>query len=335
MDDTATEVPRTPLEWFVTVARWTLIVAGGAAVAPVVATLLLRQIPITTPWAVAYVAASPFVPVAGMAALVLFVLARSWTGASVAAVLTAVLLITQVPLYLGTAAPSGPTSELIVMTVNMHFGLGDAEDIVQTVRREGVELLAVQELDHGALAALEAAGLEEVLAHAWTRPDGGAAGNGLWSAYPLDPLPRRWGFGHPPVAATMDLDGLPVLVAAVHAVSPYPDDTARWSAELDELAEWLGEVDGPAVVAGDFNATFDHPQFRDVLAAGYRDAAEQAGAGFLPTFPANRRRLPLLITIDHVLVNGGIVASDVRRVQIDDTDHEGLVATLAVPSPRA
>ena len=285
----------------VTVARWTLIVAGGVAVGPVVATLLLRQIAITTPWAVAYVAASPFVPVAGLAALVLFVLARSWIGVAVGAALTAVLLVTQVPLYLGSAAPTGPTSELTVMTVNLHFGLGDAADIVDTVRREGVELLAVQELDHGALAALEAAGLEDVLQHAWTRPDGGAAGNGLWSRYPLDPLPRRSGFGHPPVAATMDLHGLPVFVAAVHAVSPYPDDTARWSSELDELADWLGEVDGPAVVAGDFNATLDHPQFRDVLATGYRDAAEQAGAGFLPTFPANRRRLPLLITIDHVL----------------------------------
>ena len=330
MDGSTTD-ERTPLDRLVTTVRWILIAAGCAAAAPVVATLLLRQIPITTPWAVAYVAASPFVPLAGLVALALFLLARSWTGAAVAAVVTAVLLVTQAPLYLGTAAPSGTTTELTVMTVNLHFGLGNAAQIVETVHREGVELLSVQELDHNALAALRAAGLDDVLPHSVTRADGGAAGNGLWSRSPLEPLPRRWGFGHPPVAATMDLDGRPVFVAAVHAVSPYPDDTARWSAELDELAEWLGEVDGLAVVAGDFNATFDHPQFRDVLASGFRDAAEQAGAGFLPTFPANRRRLPLLITIDHVLVNGGIVATDVRRETIADTDHEALVVTLAVP----
>lgn len=330
MEETAID-EHTPLDRLVNVVRWILIAAGCAAALPVIATLLLRQIGIATPWAVAYVAASPYVPVAGVAALVLFVLARSWTGASVAAVLTAILVVTQAPLYLGTSAPSGATTGLNVMTVNINKGNGDADAIVDAVRRHGVDLLAVQELTARARGRLEAAGVSDVLPYSWTRPGGESAGNGLWSRYPLEPLPQRAGFRHPPVAATMDLDGHQVFVAGVHPVSPYPDDTGRWSDELDELEGWLSEVGGLAVVAGDFNATFDHSQFRDVLASGFRDAAEQAGAGFLPTFPANRRRLPLLITIDHVLVNGGIVATDVRRVQIADTDHEALVTTLAVP----
>jgi hypothetical protein len=32
-------------------------------------------------------------------------------------------------------------------------------------------------------------------------------------------------------------------------------------------------------------------------------------------------------------VRGGIVATHVARVNIDDTDHAGLVATLMVPPP--
>ena len=39
------------------------------------------------------------------------------------------------------------------------------------------------------------------------------------------------------------------------------------------------------------------------------------------------------MAIDHVLVQGGIVATDVTRLDIPDTDHAGLVATLMVPPP--
>jgi endonuclease/exonuclease/phosphatase (EEP) superfamily protein YafD len=249
----------------------------------------------------------------------------------VAAVLTAVLLVTQVPLYLGTSVPSGATNGLTVMTANIFKGNGDIDDIADAVDRLGVDLLAVQELTFDAEDRLDAA-LGAMLPYSATRPGAESSGNGLWSRFPLEPLPPPPGFEHPPVAATIDVEGRPIFVAGVHPQSPYPDDTARWSADLDELAEWLDEVDGPAVVAGDFNATFDHPQFRDVLASGFRDAAEQAGAGFLPTFPANRRRVPLLITIDHVLVNGGIVATEVRRVHFGHTDHAALVTILAVPT---
>ena len=135
----------------------------------------------------------------------------------------------------------------------------------------------------------------------------------------------------------MDLDGSPVFVAAVHAVSPYPDDTARWSAELDELADWLGELDGPAVVAGDFNATFDHPQFRDVLATGYRDAAEQVGRRLPADVPGQPAADP---AADHDRPRprqaAGSSPPTSAGCDVDDTDHEALVvATLAVPPPRA
>ena len=152
-------------------------------------------------------------------------------------------------------------------------------------------------------------------------------------AIPSTPLAVPDGFRRTPVAVEMDLGEQTVFVAVVHPPSPFPANTAAWSAELGRLADWLGPLDGPIIVAGDFNATYDHRPFRDLLATGLRDAAEQVGAGFLPTYPAHRRRIPLLITIDHVLSGGGIVAVDLQRVDVDDTDHAGLVAVLAVPRP--
>jgi endonuclease/exonuclease/phosphatase family metal-dependent hydrolase len=82
---------------------------------------------------------------------------------------------------------------------------------------------------------------------------------------------------------------------------------------------------------GDFNASSDHVLFRDVLDAGVRDAAEQAGSGWQPTWPTTRYGqdwLRPLLTIDHVLTSEHWVAVDTDTVEIPRTDHLALVAKL-------
>jgi endonuclease/exonuclease/phosphatase (EEP) superfamily protein YafD len=319
-----------PLADVLTAIRWLLVACGVVALAPVAASLVLRQVDVASPRLAAYVAGTPLVLAAGLAAIVLFLLGASRLGAAVAAVLTALLTLTQVPLYLGTATPAAGSSTFTVMTLNMHYGSADPEQIVAAVRSHHVDLLATQELTNPGVAALRAAGLEELLPHSELHP-GGAQGNGIWSRHPVTGRAVPAELENVPVAVDLDLDGRAVFVACVHPVSPYPDDADQWSRELGVLADWLATVDGPAIVAGDFNSTRDHRQFRDVLATGFEDAATQTGAGWLPTFPANRRRLPLLITIDHVLANDGIVATDVQRLEIPATDHAGLAVRLAIP----
>ena len=78
-----------------------------------------------------------------------------------------------------------------------------------------------------------------------------------------------------------------MFVAACTRVSPYPDDTAEWSAELGRFADWLGGLEGPVVVAGDFNATRDHHQFRDHprRRVSPTPPARSAPAGCRPTPP--------------------------------------------------
>jgi endonuclease/exonuclease/phosphatase (EEP) superfamily protein YafD len=192
-------------------------------------------------------------------------------------------------------------------------------------------VLATQELTDEAVGALRDGGIDQLMPFQALNP-GDTQGNGLWSSQALTELERPDGFENDPVAATIDVDGGEVLVVCVHPESPYPAGAQQWSVEMQRLAAWLGDVERPAIVAGDFNSTSDHRQFRGLLDAGFADAAAQVGAGWLPTFPANRRRVPLLITIDHVLSNDGIVATDVQRVDIDDTDHAALVVRLAVPT---
>jgi endonuclease/exonuclease/phosphatase (EEP) superfamily protein YafD len=317
--------------WLITAMRLMFGLAGACALAPVAASLVLRQVPVDHPRLVAYVAGTPVVIAAGVAATVLFLLARSRIGVAVAGVLTIMLVLSQVPLYLGTASAASGSTPLTVMTLNMRYGGADPGAVVSAVRDRHVDVLATEEMTPEAVDALHRAGISDLLPYEDLKPAGGASGNGVWSRFPLTHVHTPYAFGHPPVSTMLDYHGRPIFFAAVHPVSPYPSNAAEWSAEMERIATWLHDVDGLAVVAGDFNATRDHKQFRDVLDEGFADSATQAGAGWQPTFPANRRRVPMLVPIDHVLVHGGIVATAVDRLVIPGSDHAAIIATLMVP----
>jgi len=313
--------------------RIALGVVGGLALVPVVASLVLRQVAVERPRLVAYVAGTPIVVFAGLGAVVLFALARTRIGVAVAAVLTTVLALSQAPLYLGTASAALGSTPLTVMTLNMHYGGADPGAVVAAIRARHVDVLATVEMTPEAVEALQRAGIDELLPFNDLKARRDASGNGVWSRLPLTHVDTPGDYAHQPVSTMLDYQGRPIFFSAVHPLSPYPSNAVAWSEEMGRIAAWLHDVHGLAVVAGDFNATRDHKQFRDILDAGFDDAATQAGVGWQPTYPANRRRIPLLVPIDHVLVRGGIVATDVDRLDIADTDHAGLVATLMIPPP--
>ena len=85
------------------------------------------------------------------------------------------------------------------------------------------------------------------------------------------------------------------------------------------------------LLAGDFNATLDHADLRDLLDRGYRDAAEQAGVGLRPTWPAGKDLLPALVTIDHVLADRRVRVISARSVAIPGSDHRGVLTELLLP----
>ncbi|WP_309134642.1 endonuclease/exonuclease/phosphatase family protein, partial [Cellulomonas sp.] len=126
--------------------------------------------------------------------------------------------------------------------------------------------------------------------------------------------------------ARPDGDG-PVLVAA-HPLAP----TVRgampaWRAEGRVVADACRSTPD-VVVAGDLNATLDHPALRDT--APCVDAARAAGEAAQGTWPAAAPTL-LSAPIDHVLVDGRawrVVDAEVLPA-VGASDHRPLVAVLA------
>ena len=189
--------------------------------------------------------------------------------------------------------------------------------------------MAVLELPPSVERAYESAGIADVLPEQVLRPRPGFTGSGLYSRVPLQALPRSPSTSFATAAAVArPPGGAPVEILAVHVQAPTTSAATKvWKADLRALPA------GGAlrILAGDFNATLDHAELRDLLDRGYRDAAEQAGNGLRPTWTPERNLLPPLVTIDHVLADRRVRVVSARIVRIPGSDHRGVLAELLLP----
>jgi endonuclease/exonuclease/phosphatase (EEP) superfamily protein YafD len=229
------------------------------------------------------------------------------------------------PFFTGTTG----RADLTVMTSNLEFGRADAAAVVRTVASEGVDVLALEEVTPEELDRLLGAGLGQLLPHRLGVPSYTAAGTMVFSHYELEltaDLPIRNGGLDVRVAAPT-----PYRLLAIHTAQPV-GWTTPWTRDMATIRERAAQAvrSGPTMVMGDFNATRDHVQFRAILGTGLRDAAEQAGSGWQPTWPTRYRRswLRPVIAIDHVLVSDRFQAMSTHTVELVGTDHRALMARV-------
>jgi endonuclease/exonuclease/phosphatase (EEP) superfamily protein YafD len=89
-------------------------------------------------------------------------------------------------------------------------------------------------------------------------------------------------------------------------------------------------VDGQVrLLIGDFNATLDHAVLRRLLATGYRDAGDVAGAGLAASWPYDK--LFPRVTIDHVLADRRIGVRGYAVKPVPRSDHRSVFAELLLP----
>jgi len=120
-----------------------------------------------------------------------------------------------------------------------------------------------------------------------------------------------------------------VLLRAAHPLAPLYAPT--WHAELGDLTRWAVGArrtqDLPVVLAGDLNASEDHPAFRR-LTEVLTDAHRERGEGWVRSWPLGASFLPPFCQIDHVLVHGlGVV--EAGRVVLPGTDHAAVWSRLS------
>ena len=226
---------------------------------------------------------------------------------------------------------TGEARPMRVLSLNVMGGTADAEAIATSVAALDVDILVIQELTSGLVRRLALTGLADLLPQSLLEPREGSAGTGLWTRWPLTPLPPVDGLIAAAPRARIDPPGgPPVTVTGVHPVAPVADREHRWRQELGLIQAALAGTSGAQLAAGDFNASRDHRAFRTLVRSGFVDCADAARRRPWPgfTWPANRR-FPPLMRLDHVLASrDGAVVHEARIVRVTGSDHHGVLAVL-------
>ncbi|MBJ7471468.1 MAG: endonuclease/exonuclease/phosphatase family protein [Solirubrobacteraceae bacterium] len=236
------------------------------------------------------------------------------------------------PRLLRTRQPDTPArgSRLTIMSANVYRGGADAALLVNHIRARHPDVLALQEQSPGYLRKLDQAGIRELLPHRIAGDGRRLNDAALLSRHPLEQLPVDLPSVF--VGATVQLpSGAAVPVVSAHPVPPATRLLERhWTQTLLTLPAASGAMAG-GVLAGDFNATLDHPAFRALLRLGWRDASAEAGQGGRSTW-TGRGGLARL-AIDHILVPPGAVVRFLRVDRLTGSDHR--ILTLSVDLPPA
>ncbi|WP_228431056.1 endonuclease/exonuclease/phosphatase family protein [Baekduia soli] len=282
---------------------------------------------------------TPYVGLGSPIAVLVALALRRWAVAAAGVVVAAAFALALLPRALPGPQPTVAGGVTVrVMTSNLYEGRGDPATVVDLVRRERVDVLALEELTPEALRRLDRAGLGRVLPFREADGRERSGGTGLFSRLPLrrlTPAVRVDFNGEPRAAVSVPGIARAVDVQAIHTVPPIHGDTGVWRSMLQALARPDG---GPVLrlALGDFNATLDHAELRRLLGGGrgFVDAADAVGAGYRTTWPAGRR-LPPEIAIDHVLVDPRVAVRSVSVHLVPFSDHRAVVATLELPGGRA
>jgi endonuclease/exonuclease/phosphatase (EEP) superfamily protein YafD len=224
-----------------------------------------------------------------------------------------------------------------VLTANLLAGRALAGAVAGLARRKHTDALSVQELSDDAEAGLQQAGLGDLLPYRATQLVPYGTRGSIYPRYPLRGGPPAVPSSAARCTARLDLpSGQFVHLACIHAAPPRPPRspgaTARWRSQLSALP---APGDSPLMVAGDFNATLDHGEFRRLLRPGYADAASQADNGLSPTWGPQPGRRPALLATDHVLTDRRCAVLSTSAHLLPGSDHRALYAELRLPRPAA
>jgi endonuclease/exonuclease/phosphatase (EEP) superfamily protein YafD len=281
---------------------------------------------------VAMMAFTPYVAIAALFTVGVAAAFRNWAAAVVAGLAMICLAAAVLPRTIGseTAEASGHET-LTVLSTNIHHGTADPDAVVNLVDHFQPDLLSVQELTPRFAAELRRAGIGRRLPNSMLMVHRSSSGAGLYSRLPLKPLAHQTRFFFRMPRAMLELpDGRRLRVIGVHPYPPLSKNVGRWQAALESLP--LAGAGTPWVLAGDFNATLDMAELRDIVGHGYRDAADATGRGLEPTFPTmGHRLLPPTIAIDHVLVDRRLGVANYGVVDLPGSDHRAIHAELVLP----
>jgi endonuclease/exonuclease/phosphatase (EEP) superfamily protein YafD len=272
----------------------------------------------------------------GAAALVLVLAAALLRRRASLLVACAALLLQVTPaLWAGPQASEAHASatcdgpRLRIATVNLWYANPESRGLLAWLAESEPDVIVLQELTPVWIDALASTAPVYPYRRLLARED--PYGMGVLSRRPLGQVTALdlAGDGLPSLQATVDLDGQPLQVLALHTRWPVTPALQRArDRALQRAAALAGGQPSASIVLGDFNLTPYAPAFaRLVQSSGLRDALD--GRAWRPTWQASF--WPLALPIDHVLVPPDACVLDTAIGPDIGSDHRPVLVTLRLP----
>lgn len=263
---------------------------------------------------------------------------RKWVLSAVAVALVAVHIVVTLPAVWPHATPgwAATAPKLEVLVANVKADNYTQPEAAARLLAQDADVVVLVEVTDGWVQVLEAAGFGDRYPNRVLQPDSfSARGAAIYSKLPVTAGPViDLGRGRRAPSAKVQLPGgTSVTVFAMHLVSPYAAAREeRWRENFDTVLRTIPTIEGPFVLAGDFNATRWHRFFGRLLGAGLTDAHERTGHGLTLSWPNDKPKgvIPPVMRLDHALMNKTVTALSVRDIAVPGSDHKGFVAELAV-----
>lgn len=229
----------------------------------------------------------------------------------------------------------GETAEdqVVVYSHNVRYQHGDPALVAQAAGTAGADVMVLQEVWPAFVEGLDAQPDSGRFRYRATEAVDGATGLAVWSRWPIRDATLEDLGGVPLMRMVVQAPQGPFILTAVHTSAPKDRlGVSRWEEQLARLAE--RPVTGPSVMAGDFNATTDHRQFRAVLDGGWTDVNQPKGCGFDTTWPVGRYTGVPIMRLDHVLVSPDFQVLAVDVGPAGGSDHASVVTRVVLrPEP--
>lgn len=209
--------------------------------------------------------------------------------------------------------PQKPGSDLAVYSKNLWFANSEIPALVSDIEASGVDVVMLQEVSDQNRHILEM--LEKGFPYQHFCQFSGWSGIALASKFPFDGQARcsNW---RAVLVAPIQVKNERVWLVSTHLPWPWPHDSIRNEEDAENV---ISELDGPIVIAGDFNV---FPWSSRVSRIASMTNTQLAG----PVRPTLKiRHLPL--PLDHVMApEGGSL--EVRP--LFGSDHAGVVAKVGL-----
>lgn len=268
----------------------------------------------------------PLLAIPALVATVAALATRTWAGFTCMGLTTLAIAATSCP---GTDAASGSSdaaTHIRVVSSNVNAGMA-TRSLISKLENDPTptDVLFIVECTLHCAQVLDEPAIVDIFPHRIVVPAPGAAGAAILSRSQLSNISQP-GSGASHLAmpsADVTINDRTVALRAAHPFPPLPLALESWRGGLSELAEFTRVTTTPVIVAGDFNATPYHEEFRAIL----RDRLSDATPSTAGTWPAD---LPPLLgaPIDHILFSQPFSVSDSGTWDLVESDHRTVWADL-------